>query len=160
MPTSWATCPWPAFNEFLDEVEPIEAARVPATFRDWLVRESDRPERDHDPDQEAPRIALGHRAGALRYRRAPSRGRTPAPKKRAKKAAAGTKAAKPRRRSGPPKLDVGGAASPEKRKVIERICMARLNDATEKGLAEMVLIAGCGGTGQRATATTMLRPPK
>ncbi len=129
------------FAEFLAETEGIPSERFPQTFRDWLAREAARNDRDTAAVQvhidriataEPEPFTLGETAAKVQR---------PEPKA----SATGTKKAgakKKKRRPAAPKLDVGGAASPEKRKTIEKICMERLNGATDTGLSELVLVAG------------------
>lgn len=138
------------FSDLLDEVAEVDAERVPTTFRDWLGRESDRPGRDAGrigellqgwSDVEPEPFALGERAAKVE--RGAAAGRRGAAKDSRARARSATRSASGRSRStSAPRRNVGTNTSPEKRAVIEKICMERLNRATDSGLSEMVLVAG------------------
>ena len=146
--TEVAELPPGGFSELLDEVKDITGDRVPNTFRDWMTRESDRPGRDAaqiaallttwgevDPEP----FALGERAAKVeRGAAAGRRGAASSTRERARSAGKSTT----RRSSAAPRRNVGTNTSPEKRAVIEKICMERLNGASDKGLSEVVLVAG------------------
>ena len=135
-----------AFSAFTEEILKIDAAMVPATFRGWMTRENDRPEREASEldgmlagwaDTEPTPFSMGETA--VRVVKAEGRGKAaPADtkKKKTKKATAkkSTRKAAPRRPA--PVVDL------EKRDVLSRICMERLNESSDKGLGEMVLVAG------------------
>jgi hypothetical protein len=131
-----------AFSAFATEMAGVDAAMVPTTFRTWIQRENDRPDREA-PELEGLLAAwaateptpflLGDEPAKVqkaegRGQAAPAKAKKGAAKKRA------TRKAAPRRPA--PVVDIG------KRDILSRICMDRLNDSSDKGLAEMVLVAG------------------
>lgn len=148
-----ADMPPPAFTEFLDEVQPIDADRVPLTFRLWLEREAARTGRDTARIEgwleelnavEPTPFALGEVKAKVEHGHAAARRDIPTARvKGGRGLQPAGRSSTPRTRSpSAPRIDVGGGPSPDKLRVIEKICMERLNGATDKGLAEAVLIAG------------------
>ncbi len=137
--------PAATFAALLDELDEVPPERVPDTFRGWIAREAERDGRDARRIRglvdrwaavPAEPFVIGERSA--RVERGETAGRRGAATRERTRAQARTRARSP----AAPRLDVGGGASAEARALIESIAMERLHRATDKGLAEPVLVAG------------------
>lgn len=147
--------PGTSFADMLAELAPIDAERVPASFRAWIAAEQDKP--DRDPKLIADQVAawegtepapfpIGDRQAKVQ--RAAGKGkasasRTASRTRSASRGTGGSSSTSSSKSTSAPRLDVGVADDPEKNAVLEKILMERLSGATSTGLAETVLIAGC-----------------
>ena len=140
-----------SFDEWLEELANIDAARVPTRFRSILAHEGE--ERDHTgvrellgkwEGQEPAPFELNKvttrvvKAEAVKPRK-PAPEPSSAPREGGRRKSAGSRApssAPSARKVGKPVMDT------ERQSFLEQICLERLAGATEKGLAELVLVAG------------------
>lgn len=140
-----ADMPAAAFAELLAEVEPLPPELVPRTFREWVASAAERSDRDAGQLQallarwaevEPEPFAIGQRAAKVQRATA-----APPPVEPVRTGARAAREPAPPKAPPPPRLPTVGMDD-ETRTLLERICMERLNGATETGLAEVVLVAG------------------
>lgn len=142
-----ADLPASGLTELLAEVEGIAHELIPATFRGWIAREAERTDREAAPLRalverwaatEPTPFVIGQRHAKVQ--RASAAPPPVEPVRRGVGERATREPAAPKAPA-PPKLPAIGLDD-ETRTLLERICMERLNGATETGLAETVLVAG------------------
>ncbi len=139
----------PAFEAFLSELEGIEANRVPATYRTWMATQADERQNERLGNMvqswsETPSEPFTFGSRTVKVERRTAAAASPATSLSRKttgggrtRAAAGTK-----KSTGSAKRANKPAVDPERAKLILALVMERLDSASAKGLAEMVLIAG------------------
>jgi len=138
-----------SFDEWLEELASVPAGRVPTRFREILAHEGE--ERDHSGVRDLLASWEGTEPIAFELNKVKTKvqkaeavkPRRPSPEpSSAPRGSGGGRARSSRSSSEPARKIAGPVVDTERQTFLEQICMERLASATEKGLAEVVLVAG------------------
>ena len=136
-----------AFDEFLDELEEIPGERIPTTVRTWLQREAARADRPVDRIQELlaklettvpEAFDIGGRTHKVEHIAA---GSPPKSRLGSKEARPTSDRPKRARTAAAPRIS-GPAHDVERHGAVQNLCMERLQGASDRGLAQAVMVAG------------------